>query len=222
MILLIGLLLLASFLSFCAIVFPFKPFKTRGHALLSFLCLLLVVGITVSIHSPDAAPNHNTAGAPNRTVSTNSEAAPGETGPANWVYMTTKDEMTAQAGVVACTSSTNELQFAFPYDGGSTGKLCFRREGKVLNAWLELTKGQFNCSIETCVLKCKFHDGQIQSFTGEESATHGTGFLFIEPERRLLTATAKARKLKIEEQYYQEGRQVLSFDVAGIDLKRLS
>ncbi len=48
-----------------------------------------------------------------------------------------------------------------------------------------------------------------------------TGFLFIEPEQKLLSATLKAKQLKLQAEFFQEGRKVLNFDVAGLDAKRL-
>jgi hypothetical protein len=129
--------------------------------------------------------------------------------------------MTGVESKIACTTSTNELSFSFPYGGGSSGKLCFRRKGKSLDAWVSISAGQFLCGIESCALRLKFDDGGIKSFGAVESSTHESNILFLESEARLLAFVQKSKKLKLEAQYYQEGSQVLFFDLGGLDRAHL-
>ncbi len=214
---------LAALVSLCAVIYPFRPFSSRGKAFLgliglSVLNVLLASGPpstgSPSAATPTATPPSTSAGAGHDGTVPNREPES-----ENWKYDSSVDEMTGLTSRFACTTSTNKLIFSFPYGGGSTGEMCFRRKGKALNAYIKISSGQFNCGIETCPLKLKFDDGPIQTFYGEESATHETGFLFIDGEQRLLSAVAKAKKLKLQSEYYQEGNQVLNFEVAGLDPK---
>ncbi len=45
--------------------------------------------------------------------------------------------------------------------------------------------------------------------------------LFIEPETRLLNAVKKAKQLKLQAEYYQEGSQVLTFNLSDLDASKL-
>jgi hypothetical protein len=203
-------------------VVPFPPFSSRGKALLSFLGLCLLNGMMALGSAPSSSYKMAPSNDHGSTSSNPSKvASQTEVGASGWSYDTSADEMTGASNRYACTKSTNELQFSFPYSGGATGRLCFRRKGKSLNAFVQMSSGQFNCGIESCGLKLKFDNGPIQSFSGDESSTHETGFLFIEPEQKLLSATLKAKQLKLQAEFFQEGRKVLNFDVAGLDAKRL-
>lgn len=218
------LLSIAILISLCAIIRPFRPFKSRGIAFLSLIIFVAIVGIVVS-----AAANQSPS---TRTVATTTAAAvssPALTQPmadaatkrVNWIYSESTDEMTGTVNKTACTESTNELDFSFPYNGGSSGSLCFRRKGKALNAWIRVSKGQFVCGIEDCTLRLKFDEGAIQTYRGLESESQSTGLLFLQPEAKLLKASVGAKKLKLQAIYYQEGQQVLNFDLDGLDIKRI-
>ena len=152
------------------------------------------------------------------------QAAPAPSAPEdmkNWQYTSTTDEMTGRSSKIACTTSTNELDFDFPYNGGASGELCFRRKGKSLDAWLKVTKGQFACGIEDCVLKVKFDENPLQSYSAVESTSHTTGMLFFQSQGRLLTSALRGKQLKVQANYFEAGNKVLYFDVSGLDLKQL-
>ena len=207
---------------------PLQALSFSRKAILTFLglCLLnglVAIGSTGSSSTP-ATKVQQTTGETSAPASSppRSGAVPVvATDTDHWSYDDSTDEMTGKRNTFACTKSTNELQFSFPYSGGTSGELCFRKKGKSLNAYLRVSSGQFSCGIEDCSLKFKFDDGPIQSFSGAESSTHETGFLFVEPEQRLLNSVLKSKKLKIQADYYQEGRQVLLFDISGLDIKKL-
>ena len=224
MILFIVLFSLGALVSACAVIYPFKPFKSRGFATLSFIgCVLLngVVGIA-GFESTNHSPTDAKTTDPGLKVGNQigHEAVPLAETP-NWSYHTSNDEMTGVQRKTACTTSTNELEFAFPYNGGSEGELCFRRRGKSLDAWVQVTKGQFICGVEDCVLHLKFDNGPIQGFSAVQSKTDETGFLFLEPASRLLTLASRAKQLRLQADYFQEGQKVLYFELSGLDIKQL-
>jgi hypothetical protein len=207
---------LAVFVCLCAVVYPFKPFKRRGTAFLWFLGLIFLNGL-ISIHS---ATHESPTPAPLVVAKTPSAQTLTSSPEPNWTYHQDTDEMTGVAISTACTVSTNELFLSFPYNGGTHGSLCFKHKGKSLSAYFYMSSGQFDCGIESCSLKFKFDDAAIQSYSGTESTTHETGLLFMEPEKRLLSAASKANRLKIQAPLYQEGNQVFLFNVSGLDSKQ--
>jgi hypothetical protein len=209
----------AALVCFVAIIKPYGPFATRGRAFLCFLGFVFLNGLVTVTASQKPSKENNKA--ESKPVISAPEASPVEIPSSNWIYSTHTDEMTNVESKVACTTSLNELAFNFPYGGGSSGKLCFRQKAKSLDAWVSISSGQFLCGIEDCSLKLKFDDGAVQRFHAVESSTHESNMLFIEPETRLLNAVKKAKQLKLQAEYYQEGSQVLTFNLSDLDASKL-
>lgn len=125
--------------------------------------------------------------------------------------------MTGKISKWACVSSTNQLQFDFPYHGGSTGELCVRKRADgSRDAWVEVDKGQFICHYDNCTVRVKFDDGAIRSFGMAESSSGNSNILFFNSYGTFTSSLKKAKRVKVEAQYYQRGREVLEFDVAGL------
>ncbi len=209
------LISLCIFASFIAVVVPYKPFKSRRYALLSLIGFVVLQ----TIFSLSAGSTQPTLGAVSPPKATVSETPKIESATKNWSYSESKDEMTGEKSASPCSTSTNEHQFSFPYNGGSSGRLCLRNRGKRLDAYVVISSGQFLCGVEDCTLRLRFDDGPVTTFTAVESEDHRSDMFFIEPASRLAFSIKKAKQLKLEGKYYQEGRQVLQFDVAGLDWK---
>jgi hypothetical protein len=134
-----------------------------------------------------------------------------------WDYSELTDEMTGAKTKLACVESTNSLAFGFPYDGGSTGTLCLREKGSKRDAYVYVSKGQFVCTgYYGCPIQLKFDDGQARHFDAEESDSGDSDILFIMGYGPLLASTRKAKHLKVQAMFFQEGKRVLEFDVAGL------
>ena len=223
MILLSVFISLGALVALAAVIYPFRPFPSRGRALIVLLGLGLLNGIIVTNSTPKERVNtkRSTVNPITPSLDVKSPVAEKAASADNWSYDSATDQMTGAVRHWACTVSTNELQFSFPYDGGATGTLCFIRKGKTLNATVQVSTGQFNCDIDDCALRFKFDNGAIQSFSAEESTTHETGVLFLNSEQRLLSDVVKAKELKVEAEYFEEGTQVLTFEVTGLNATRL-
>jgi len=215
-------LTLATLVSLAGIIHPFKPFLSRRNALLSFSGFFFI-NVIIFATSSLGSTKHQTAEVSSSEPASsepNQASSASNSQPQNWIYSSSTDGMTGQISKLACVKSSNELQFSSPYNGGAIGELCFRRKGHSLNAYVDISTGQFNSGIDEAGLKLKFDDGAIQRFSAEEATTHESGFLFISSEPQLLASTLKAKKLKLQAEYFEEGEQVSDFDVSGLDPKR--
>ncbi len=116
----------------------------------------------------------------------------------------------------ACIYSSNQLQFSFPYSGGSTAELCLRDKGGKKDAYVTIDKGQFMCSYDGCAVRVKFDDGPVRTFSADESNSGSSNILFIEGYGTLLASLRKAKHIKLQARFYQEGEMVMQFDTAGL------
>ena len=65
----------------------------------------------------------------------------------------------------------------------------------------------------------RFDDGELWKFDIGEPEDGTTGLLFMRPvdAESFIDELLKAKRLKIEANFYQEGRRVFEFDVHGLD-----
>lgn len=137
--------------------------------------------------------------------------------PSNWSYNETADEMRGTKTRFASATANNSLNLGFPYDGGHARLTLRQRPEDGLNVFLSID-GQFICSeYSGDTVAVKFDDGPIQTYRCAEPAAGGTGLLFINGEKRFVENLRKAKKVIIEAPFYDNGRQQMTFDVAGLD-----
>jgi hypothetical protein len=128
----------------------------------------------------------------------------------SWTYGQTADKMTGKVTKFACLDSEDQLQFGFPYDGGSTGTICFRRKQE-LDALFKIDKGQILCGADGCEATLRVDEGQPFTMSGSESSDADSRFMFFDSPSRLLALARKAKEIKIETLYFEEGSKTLTF-----------
>lgn len=136
----------------------------------------------------------------------------------NWNYSTDEDKMSGDKRFFATTQSTNEIEFEFPYNGGSTFKLIVRNMGKGNEVLMTVSKGQFMTSImssEKC--RIKFDDGKAMNFSFNSANDASMDVIFFNSTNKLITKLKIAKKVMIEAPFYDAGRQIIYFDVEGLN-----
>ena len=135
-----------------------------------------------------------------------------------WTYSISKDEMSGKSGAMACVTSTNELEFSFPYAGGSYGELCLRKGPRFSEAaTVEISKGQILChSFASCNIRIRFDDNKPATTEGREPSDGSARTVFLPHYRTLVQTMKRSRTVMIEAEYYQNGAQILRFDVSGL------
>lgn len=135
-----------------------------------------------------------------------------------WTYTEDEDEMSGQKRYFGTCVSTNQIEFEFPYNGGSTFNLIIRNMGQGNEVILQVSKGQFITSIsssESC--RVKFDDEQPSKFTYNSASDGSSDVIFINNAKKFISRLKKAQKLMIEVQFYNAGNQIIYFDVAGLE-----
>jgi hypothetical protein len=119
----------------------------------------------------------------------------------------------------ARVSSSNTVDFKFPYSGAQKATLILRthpHHGE--DILFHITKGQILCSsYEGSTVLVRFDDEEPISFSAEGAADHSTNTIFIGNYNRFIGKMLKATKVRIEVTIYQEGSRVFEFDVSSFD-----
>lgn len=207
-----AIFMLLSLTSLAAVIKPFGPYKKRWQAFVGFLVLGVVGGAffpsTPSSTDPAPTTEQQIAEAPAKS------AEPPEPS-SRWRYTQRHDEMRNANTNVACIASTNELEFDFPYQGGSSAEICFRQSPQHgFDAWVRVERGQFTCLMD-CVVRVKFDDGEIQTFSASGSSDGSADIVFISNASRFLTGARQASRVVVEANFYQSGSHQMVFENAG-------
>lgn len=135
-----------------------------------------------------------------------------------WKYRAETDAMTGVITTYASTVSTNVIQLAFPYNGGTRARLFVRQTAEAQPEFMiELTKGQFLCQgIEYCKVVIKFDDGEPMDYGGTRSEDGALDVLFLRSETLLIQRLPDAKRMRVEALIFQEGRRVFEFNVQGL------
>lgn len=217
-----GLFILLALASLVAVIKPFGPYKKRWQAFLGFLVLGMIGGALV----PDPPASTTTAS----QITTSSPTSTSTTPPSSempaqpvsrWRYSRERDEMRNANTDIACIRSSNELEFEFPYQGGSNADICFRQSPQYgFDAWVRIERGQFTCLMD-CTVRVKFDDGEIQSFSAGGASDGSADIVFISNASRFLTGARQATRIVVEAEFYQAGANQMVFeDASGLEWPR--
>lgn len=181
--------------------------KRKVTNLLSFAVIALFFVAAVASSSSDDS----------NSSSKSEESASSEDRP-NWKYSEEEDVMTGEKRYFASSTSTNKIDFEFPYNGGSRFYLTVRNMGKSNEVILQVSKGQFMTSIsgsQSC--RVKFDDEQPLKFTYNSAADGSSEVIFFNNSKNFLTKLRTAKKVMIEAPFYSAGNQIIYFDVEGLE-----
>lgn len=181
---------------------------------------VIIISIFSSISSID--PVSATSGAEQSSTSTISsqtvaisEPLPGS----QWTYAQANDDMGKGTVYTAFNSSTNTVEFDFPYSGEQHATLSLRthpRWGK--DMILKIEKGQLLCnSYDGCTVLVRFDDGKAQSFSAIGPEDNSSEVLFIQNYGRFVEKMLKAKRVRIAVSVFQQGNPTFEFDVSDFD-----
>lgn len=136
---------------------------------------------------------------------------------AQWQYKTSKDPMSDRQGHAAGVTSKNAYQLAFPYQGGTRGRLWVLEDGSgELLVRFDITRGQLVCEIDGCSLMVRFDDQDQREVRAVRSDDHSSDVLFLEPEDELLEAIKSSKRVRIKATLFQSGSLMFEFVTAGL------
>lgn len=134
----------------------------------------------------------------------------------NWSYNESTDKMTSKVSYFAKAQSTNKVHFEFPYNGGSTFFLTVRKKDGGTDVILSISKGQFVGTLsDDSYVRVKFDEEEPVRYSFNGSSSGSSDLIFLENEKRFISKLKKSKKLMIDAEFYQAGRQVAEFDTEG-------
>ncbi|WP_131800979.1 zinc ribbon domain-containing protein [Methylobacillus sp. MM3] len=136
-----------------------------------------------------------------------------------WLYNLSDDAMGKGAIHQAEVSSSNTVNFDFPYSGAQRATLTLRihpRHGK--DILFSIEKGQILChSYEDCSVLVRFDDEKPTNYSAIGAADNSTETIFIRNYSGFVEKMLKAKRVRIAANIYQEGTPAFEFDVSNFD-----
>lgn len=144
---------------------------------------------------------------------------PAPTPGAQWLYHQSDDAMGKGEIYQAQVSSSNTVNFDFPYSGTQHGTLRLRthpRHGKDIIFSIE--KGQILChSYEDCTVLVRFDNEKPENYSAVGAADNSTETIFIRNYSKFAGKMLKAKRVRISANIYQEGAPAFEYDVSNFD-----
>lgn len=184
--------------------------------LLSLLAISAFMVLAVA-SSKDKSSSSSSSSSSAASTSDAAKPKPKPKAKENWFYGSDQDEMTNKERYWTSTTSTNTIDFEFPYQGGSTFDLTVRNLGKKNEVTLSVSKGQFLTSFgfsKACMVK--FDDETGTRFSYGSASDGSSDVIFFSNASKFISKLKKAKKLKIEAPFFNEGNKIIEFDVAGL------
>ena len=133
-----------------------------------------------------------------------------------WKISSSKDEMRGSTDTFASIESDNEVEFEFPYHGGSTLSIVVRESQKFgTDVYLLISDGQFigNAFDGSNYVTIKFEDGPLQKYYFDDAADGSTNVIFLRKEKELIAKFKTAKKIMIEAPFFDSGSKQFTFTV---------
>lgn len=200
-------------------LFWYNKKVTRGKSILIYLPLSILCSFIVGMNTDANNESSSKKGIAEDSITVdNAGLKEKDVIASNWSYSENEDAMTSDKMFFATTESTNVLNFDFPYNGGSTAQLIIRFMNNSNNVILKISKGQFLSSLsDDAYLRIKFDEEKPVNFGYTKPTDGSVGWLFINSSKQFLDKLKGAKKLMIEAPFFQEGRQILYFNVKELD-----
>jgi hypothetical protein len=144
-------------------------------------------------------------------------SSPVNTPSSTWSYRTDSDKMDGSKSFFAQLYSTNQLEFAFPYNGGSSGVITIRKRNGKNEVILDITKGQFLDNIsDDRYVRMKFDSQKLFSVSYSGTTDYRSTEIFLNSPSLIISKLKKSKKLLLDIEFYEAGRQQFEFDVANL------
>ena len=143
-----------------------------------------------------------------------------ESAPVNdWDQYTRDDELRGTTDRFADVTSTNSVDFDFPYCCGSRLEMTVRKTSQYgTDVIFQISDGQFVCGIYDCAGTISF-DGKPESLSLNRSADHDSKILFAKYPDAIVRKLKKSDRVIVELPFYQEGNRQFKFNTHGLDWK---
>lgn len=195
--------------------------KNKIQHSVSVLTLGLFVFMAFGSMDDEKSSDNTTGTATSFSETEIKKAEDSETPKENWRKTESEDKMEGTKRYFATSTSTNQIEFEFPYNGGSTFSLIVRNMGKGNEVLMTVSKGQFMTSFSGSeTIKMKFDDEKPFNVSYNSADDASMDVIFFNSSNKILTKLKSANKLMIEAPFYDAGRQIIYFDVSGLEWEK--
>lgn len=128
------------------------------------------------------------------------------------------DEMTGKIAYYVTTPSKNEIYLKPPY-GNVSGKLFIRKHPRYgVDVLMEVERGQIPCpNYSPCSVLVRFDEKEPKKFEASNPSDGSRNAIFIRNPSLFVNEAKKASSIKIQATFYQNGSQILEFNIEGAD-----
>ena len=139
-----------------------------------------------------------------------------------WEYSQNEDKMSGGTIYHARVSSSNTVEFDFPYSGVQNATLALRIDPKYgKDVIFRIEKGQILCnSYEDCSILVRFDDEKATNYSAIGAADNSTETIFIRNYGKFVEKMLKTKLVRISTNIYQQGAPVFEFNVSDFDQNR--
>lgn len=200
-----------------------RPSATKTGC--AWIIVLFGAAIVWGIWKGGSMPSSTPPATAPALASQSPSATPAEPAPPldPWSYGSSADSMTGKPVHNALVESQNTVNFSFPYSGAQHATLRLRKHPRYgADVIFAIERGQFGCGYDGCPILVRFDDGPAERYTGNAPEDQSTNMVFLSPAARFNARLRKAKVVRVESSFYQEGRQVFTFDAAGFDEKKFN
>lgn len=135
----------------------------------------------------------------------------------NWRYEETQNEMDGIKSYYATATSSNEIEFEFPYQGGSTASVILRNTNGKNEVMLAISKGQFIASFGGAdYIRAKFDNDKPMSLSYGMPSDGSSNTIFLGGTSKFMAKLKVSKKLIIEAEFYDAGTKTMRFDIEGL------
>jgi len=182
----------------------------------SFMLVVFFVVLAMASSDSEDSKDNTTGNQETSTSAKDGQKEEEEKKKTNWTNEENEDKMSGEKRFFTYTTSTNEIEFDFPYQGGSSFTLLVRNMGKANEVALTVSKGQFMPSImNERSVRVKFDDEKPFNYSYAGTSDGSATTIFIVKANQFINKLKKAKKLMIEAPFYDAGMQIIYFDVEG-------
>ena len=181
--------------------------------LVGLFVIIFVIGMFASSSDSDSSSKENKQEI-NTTTNDSDEGKPDS----EWYYSTDTDEMSGNNQYFAELISENQIEFEFPYSGGSKFKIIVRNMENRNDVLLVVDKGQFMTSIQGSEnIKIKFDDISPEKYSYSSSSDGSQDVVFLSRANEIIKKLKTSKKVMIEASFFQAGRKVIHFNTENFN-----
>lgn len=137
-----------------------------------------------------------------------------------WTYSERVDEMTDSKTYHARIEANEELNFSFPYNGGTKVWITLRKNSSGTDILLSIpkNKGQFIPSAmgDRSIL-VRFDDKPAEKYSYTDPSDYSAETIFIKNANKFIENLKASQKTIIQCEFFNEGVQTIKFDTHGLE-----